>query len=207
VKIANTKLIIALYLYYLACQKFVKKLHFSNSTSEFLSKQNFFHRFQSDFRPGDSTVVQLIYIVNKIYIALEKGHKVRAVFLDISKAFDKVWHKGLLAKLKSVGISGLLYSWFESYLTNRYQHVSVNGSNSDWGKRRNNYNLSVPPSRTERHKKSFLPSAIRLWNLLPVEVRNCQNLAVFKFDNMLAQFHAVGAKINFASETAITISY
>ena len=45
---------------------------------------------------------------------------------------------------------------------------------------RNNYNLSVPPSRTERHKKSFLPSAIRLWNLLPVEVRNCQNLAVFK---------------------------
>jgi hypothetical protein len=45
---------------------------------------------------------------------------------------------------------------------------------------RNIYNLSVPPSRTERHKKSFLPSAIRLWNLLPVEVRNCQNLAVFK---------------------------
>ena len=125
-KIANTKLIIALYLYYLACQKFVKKLHFSNSTSEFLSKQNFFHCFQSDFRPGDLTVMQLIYIVNKIYIALEKGHEVRAVFLDISKAFDKVWHKGLLAKLKSVGISGLLYSWFESYLTLSY-HITTGG--------------------------------------------------------------------------------
>jgi hypothetical protein len=63
---------------------------------EFLSKQIFFHRFQSVFRPGDSTVMQLIYIVNKIYIALEKGHEVRAVFLDIPKAFDKVWHKVLL---------------------------------------------------------------------------------------------------------------
>lgn len=113
--------------------KICEKIVFSE-LYEFLSKQNFFHYFQSGFRPGDSTVMQLIYIVNKIYNALEKGHEVRAVFLDISKAFDKVWHKGLLAKLKSIGISGPLYSWFESYLTNRYQRVSVNGFNSDWRK-------------------------------------------------------------------------
>ena len=52
-----------------------------------------------------------MYIVNKMYKALEKGLEVRAVFLDISKAFDKVWHRGLLlllAKLQNLGITGCL---------------------------------------------------------------------------------------------------
>ena len=44
--------------------------------------------------------MQLIYITDKIFKALEMGHEVRAVFLDISKAFDKVWHQGLIAKLE-----------------------------------------------------------------------------------------------------------
>ena len=59
---------------------------------------------QSGFRPGDSTINQLTYMVHKIYDALERGKEVRMVFLDISKAFDKVWHKGLLRKLESVGV-------------------------------------------------------------------------------------------------------
>ena len=54
------------------------------------------------------------------------------VFLNISKAFDKVWHKGLLYKLKSVGIRGALLSWFESYLSNRQQRVVLDGQSSDW---------------------------------------------------------------------------
>ena len=59
---------------------------------------------QSGFRPGDSTINQLTYMVHKIYDALERGKEVRMVFLDISKAFDKVWHKGLLRKLESVRV-------------------------------------------------------------------------------------------------------
>ena len=43
---------------------------------------------------------------HKIYDALERGKEVRMVYLDISKAFDKVWHKGLLYKLESVGVRG-----------------------------------------------------------------------------------------------------
>ncbi|CAB4008479.1 Hypothetical predicted protein [Paramuricea clavata] len=86
----------------------------------------------SGFRPGDSTVMQLVFVVNKIYQALEIGNEVCAVFLDISKAFDKVWHKGLLAKLKSVGINGPLLQWFESYLTERYQSVTIEGKSSHW---------------------------------------------------------------------------
>ena len=61
--------------------------------------------------------MQLIYIVDKIVnAALERGNEVRGVLLDISKAFDRVWHKGLLAKLEKLGISDSLYRWFESYL-------------------------------------------------------------------------------------------
>ena len=46
--------------------------------------------------------MQLVYIVHEIYKALEEGREMRAVFLDISKAFDRVWHRGLIAKLRSI---------------------------------------------------------------------------------------------------------
>ena len=56
----------------------------------------------------------------------------RAVFLDISKAFDKVWHDGLLFKLKQNGVSGSLLKFFESYLSNRKQRVALNGFFSEY---------------------------------------------------------------------------
>ena len=56
----------------------------------------------------------------------------RAIFLDISKAFDKVWHDGLLFKLKQNGVSGKLLKFFESYLNNRKQSVAINGFYSDF---------------------------------------------------------------------------
>ena len=52
--------------------------------------------------------------------------------MDISEAFDKVWHEALIFKLKSNGISGNLLNFFESYLTNRYQRVILNGKESNW---------------------------------------------------------------------------
>lgn len=56
----------------------------------------------------------------------------RAVFLDMSKAFDKVWHDGVIYKLKQNGISGSLIKVLSSYLTNRKQRVVVSGSHSDF---------------------------------------------------------------------------
>ena len=53
-------------------------------------------------------------------------------FLDISKAFYKVWHGGLLYKLESFGISGNLLKLFHSYLNNRQQRVVLNGQYSKW---------------------------------------------------------------------------
>ena len=53
--------------------------------------------------------------------ALDKKKEVRVVFCDISKAFDRVWHEGLLYKLEAIGIIESLLLWFKSYLSNRKQ--------------------------------------------------------------------------------------
>ena len=76
---------------------------------------------QSGFIPGDSTVNQLVDIYNTFCKALDESKEVRAVFYDISKAFDRVWHKGLLYKLKSVGVTDSLLHWCSDYLANRKQ--------------------------------------------------------------------------------------
>ena len=88
--------------------------------------------FQSGFRPGDSITNQLILITHKIYEALQQGKEVRTVFLDISKAFDKVWHRGILLKLERLGVRDPLLKWFRSYLIGRKQRVIIDGQSSDW---------------------------------------------------------------------------
>ena len=73
----------------------------------FFTENNLIPDNQSGFKPGDSCVNQLLSIIHEIYQSFDDNLEVRAVFLDISKAFDKVWHKGLLIyKLKQNGISG-----------------------------------------------------------------------------------------------------
>ena len=56
----------------------------------------------------------------------------RAIFCDTSTAFDRVWHKGLLFKLKSAGVSGSLLTWFSDYLNDRKQKVALPGACSSW---------------------------------------------------------------------------
>lgn len=86
--------------------------------------------FQSGFIKGDSTINQLTFLYNDISKALDEGKEVRAVFCDISKAFDRVWHQGLLYKLSSLGIQGSLLQWFSSYLADRKQRVIVSNTSS-----------------------------------------------------------------------------
>ena len=89
------------------CRKLMEKLMF-NSIFNFIDTRNMLSVHQSGFRPGDSCVHQLISIVHDIYNAFDANPslEVRGVFLDISKVFDRVWHKGLLYKLKCMGIDG-----------------------------------------------------------------------------------------------------
>ena len=87
---------------------------------------------QSGFVPGDSKVNQIFDIYNTFCKALDEGKDVRAMFCDISKAFDRVWHKGILFKLESVGIGGSLLNRFTDYLDNRVQRVVLPGTSSSW---------------------------------------------------------------------------
>ena len=84
----------------------------------------------SGFKKGDGAINQMICITDKIYSALDNGKNVAMIFLDISKAFDRVWHKGLLYKLHTFGIRGQLLNWFEDYLSARNQKVVLNGQES-----------------------------------------------------------------------------
>ena len=79
-----------------------------------------------------TTINQLLSIIHEIYNAFEHHHDTRAVLLDISKAFDKVWHDGLLLKLRSNGISGPLLNLLSEFPSERYQRTVLNGKSSDW---------------------------------------------------------------------------
>lgn len=81
------------------------------------------------FLPGHSTVYQLIETYDCILKAIDEG-KTTCVVCDLSKAFDRVWHKGLLFKLQTYGIKGNLLRWFQSYLVNRTQRVVYRDSYS-----------------------------------------------------------------------------
>ena len=101
---------------------------------EFLSKNNLLTPKESGFRPGDSTINQLLSITNEIHKAFDKypSRETRAIFLDISKAFDKVWHEGFIFRLKLNGVSGKLLDLIKSFLSDRYQRVVLNGKSSCW---------------------------------------------------------------------------
>ena len=109
------------------CSKLFEKIVFKHLYN-FLISNTLLTKNQSGFRPGDSTINQLTSLVNDIHKSFDnrKSIEVRSVFLDISKAFDKVWHEGLIFKLEQNGISGLLLNLV--YLCNRKQRVVLNGS-------------------------------------------------------------------------------
>ena len=71
---------------------------------------------QAAYIKGDSTVNQLLYIVQKIRKSWSIKKCTQGVFLDVSSAFEKVWHSGLLAKLNQIGIEGKILELFKSYL-------------------------------------------------------------------------------------------
>ena len=95
---------------------------------------------QSGFRPGDSCINQLLSITPDIFTSFDKALEVRGVFLDISKAFDKVWHDGHIYKLKQNGIKDKLLCLLIDFLKNCQQRVVLNGQSSSWTK----VNAGVP---------------------------------------------------------------
>ena len=115
------------------CGKTFEKFLF-NLIFKFLDYNNLLHSNQPGFRPSDSCEYQLLLIVHDIYASFDccPSLEVRGVFLDISKAFDQVWHGGLIYKLQSLEISRLPLKCIESFLWNRFQRVLLNGQSSSW---------------------------------------------------------------------------
>ena len=89
-------------------------------------------QWQSGFIPGDSCINQLLSITHKIYQSFDEGFDIHSVFLDISKAFDKESHDGIILKLKQNGLSGNILNLFRNFLTNRKKRLVLNQKFSSW---------------------------------------------------------------------------
>ena len=79
-----------------------------------------------------NVIAILTYIYNSFCEAFDAGEEVCVIFCDINKAFDRIWHAGLLYELQCIGISGRLNDWFRNYLADRKQRVVINGSTSEF---------------------------------------------------------------------------
>ena len=109
------------------CGKVLERLHY-NSMFEFFLQNNLITPRQSAFRAGVSCINHLISITHEVYKSFDDGYEVRGVFLDISKAFDKVCHQGLHYKLRQNGISGKLLNTLTDFLDNRIQRGHIKRS-------------------------------------------------------------------------------
>ena len=88
------------------------------------------HPLQFGFLKGKSTTAQLLLVLQEIGGMLDSRCQVDALYLDFAKAFDKVNHQLLIAKLRCLGIGGNLLRWFTDYLSDRHQRVTTLGETS-----------------------------------------------------------------------------
>ena len=113
--------------------KYLKRVIYNSLFSNFLSKKLFILS-QSGFLLRDSCIAQLLSIIHEIQTAFDENPTVdvRGDFLNISKAFDKVWHDSFIFKLKLYNVEGELLLLLKNYLHNREQRVVLNGQISEW---------------------------------------------------------------------------
>ena len=102
----------------------------NNRIVDYLEKCGLFSDFQYGFRSSRSTADLLTVVSDRIARAFNRSGTTRAVALDISKAFDRVWHAGLLHKLKSYGISDQIFGLISSFLSNKQFRVVMDGKSS-----------------------------------------------------------------------------
>ena len=95
-----------------------------------LERNNILPDNQHGFRKNRSCLTQLLEHVDSVLKELNSGKEVDVIYLDYSKAFDKVDHTILLEKIKKYGIGGKVFTWIENFLTGRVQAVTVEGFKS-----------------------------------------------------------------------------
>ena len=98
--------------------------------TSYVEKYDILHQYQFGFRKGRWTEQAIVEITDILKQAIDNNLFTCGVFLDFAKAFDTVNHSILLNKLEKYGIRGVPLRWFTSYLTNRQQYVSIDGTES-----------------------------------------------------------------------------
>ena len=106
----------------------------------YLLDNNLIQSHISGFKGSDSCINQLLLITLEIHISFDEGFEIRGVTLDLSKAFDRAWHDGLIFKLQENGISGKLLLLLKDFLKSKKQRVVLNGQHSSW----RDVNVGVP---------------------------------------------------------------
>ena len=97
----------------------------------YLERNNLLSQHQHGFRSGKSTLTQLLAHFDNVYESLLNNDDMDVIYLDYSKAFDKVDHRILLLKLETYKFNHLLIQWIRSFLSGRSQEVVINGVHSD----------------------------------------------------------------------------
>lgn len=106
----------------------------------YLTNAGLLSNAQSGFRTNHSTSTTLLDVQDFILRNMDDGYATGVIFLDLKKAFDTVNHDILISKLKKYGIDDNEIIWFKSYLSNRFQTVTVNSTLSDL----QNVNIGIP---------------------------------------------------------------
>ena len=97
-----------------------------------LLSNNLIRSSQHGFMEKKSCLTNLLHCMEEVTKILDEGDSVDVLYLDFAKAFDKVPHKRLLLKLKSLGIVGEIHDWIATWLSERKQRVVLNGEKSRW---------------------------------------------------------------------------
>ena len=116
----------------LSCSSKLLERVVCDDLSSFLMENGHIGLQQFGFIKKSSTIDQLLELYHQIMSILDKQMLLKLFYLDISKAFDRVWTKGLIHKMKKMGVRGNLLKWFTSYLENRMQRVVLKGVFSVW---------------------------------------------------------------------------
>ena len=99
----------------------------TSNIKSFLFSSGLISHHQFGFRPGYSTLDMLLLLSQQWKEVHNAKHENRSISIDISQAFDTVWHSALLSKLSSYGIQGNLHSWLADVLSCHSQCVALNG--------------------------------------------------------------------------------
>ena len=109
--------------------KVIEKL-VNDKIVDHLEKCGLFSDFQYGFRSSQSSAHLLTVVSVRIARAFNTSRSTRDVALDIFKAFERVWHTGVLHKLRFYGISGQIFGFISSFLSNRWLSVVLDGKSS-----------------------------------------------------------------------------